>query len=124
MSVFYVAQWSVHDAELEPHSRALAALTAHTRSRHPLIEEVRLFRERWGPGPRHRFVWMERYPTLALFEADCEPPACTCEEVWSPIYACAQDGSFTGSVWSDVLREAWFDRSQASAAIRVNEDLV
>lgn len=111
MSVFYVARWSVSDADLDRHGQALGALGDHTRLEHPLIEEVRLFRERWGPGARHEFIWMERYPNLAILESDCEPPACTCSDVWAPIYACAQVGTFRGAIWNDASPEAWFTRT-------------
>lgn len=110
MSIFYVARWSVREADLVSHADSLANLAMHTQREHPLIEEVRLFRERWGTGPRHQYVWMERYQTLAALESDSEPPACTCADVWAPIYALAQDQSFHAAVWTEASSESWFTR--------------
>jgi len=112
VSVFFVAEWSVSATSLNEHEQALRALAVYTRQIHPSIKEVRIYRQRWGPLARHAYAWTEEYETLQALDQDCEPPACTCEEGWAPIYALAEPGTFKGAIWMGALTDTWFSRRE------------
>jgi len=102
MTTYFVAQWSVPADRLAEHDAALKRLLAHTRG-HAAIRSFQVLRQRWGPLPRHGYLWVEEYDSLDALDRDSRPPACTCVEQWAPIHALAVEGTFRAGVWTNPL---------------------
>jgi len=102
MSTYFVAQWSVPAPRLAEHDAALARLVVHTRG-HAAIRSFQVLRQRWGPLPRHGYLWFEQYESLDALDRDSRPPACACDAQWAPIHALAIEGTFEAGIWTDPL---------------------
>jgi hypothetical protein len=108
MSVYFVAQWTIPEGKKEACEEALKAILAHIQVEHPAIRSVRVFRQIWGPVPRRAYVWYEEYESLTALDQEVGTPQC--DEVWAPIYAMAQEGTFLTGLWSDLQRDLWMQR--------------
>ncbi len=108
MSVYQVFQWSVPEPEADACGRAVEAIGEHIRTAHPTARSFRTYRQVIGPLPLRTYICLLEYESFAAFEADPETPSCS--EAWAPVFAAAEPGSVTVSMWSDPQRGAWFER--------------
>jgi len=108
MSVYFVAQWSVRQPNVEECEKALDQISEHIKSEHPAIKSIQVYRQVWGPFARRAYFWMEEYESLSALESERSTSACA--EVWKPIENMAQDGTYVCSMWSDPNRSLWFSR--------------
>jgi hypothetical protein len=114
MSIYYVAEWSVRQSDVEACEKALAAITDHIRHEHPSVKSIRVYRQTWGPKPRRAYRWYEEYESLTVMENEPETPRC--RAVWMPIEELAMPGTFFGSIWADRSRASWFVRAPDESA--------
>jgi hypothetical protein len=108
MSVFHVVQLSVNPPDFEACDQAIKMLADHIQSVHPAARSFRTYRQIFGPHPWRTYFGVAEFESMTAWDNDPDTPSC--EEVWAPIYAIAQPGSFAMSLWSDSQRESWFER--------------
>lgn len=108
MSVYFVAQWSVRQSAVEPCERALNKVADHIKQDHPSIKSVQVFRQAWGPYASRAYCWLEEYESVTAMGAERSTQQWM--EVWKPIEAMAQDGTYRCSIWDDPHRSIWFSR--------------
>lgn len=99
MSIHLVYQWSIRPEDASACEDQLATVVEHIRDDHPGVLGVRTIRQWSGPLPRRAYIWLEEYESLTAFESGADTPRCL--EVWRPLEAMAQPGTWTASVWVD-----------------------
>lgn len=97
MPVRVVYQWSIRPEDSAACEDGLARIVEHIRADHGDVLGAQLYRQWAGPLPRRAYVWMEEHASLTAIEGSRETPACA--EVWGPLEAIAQPGTWTTSVW-------------------------
>jgi hypothetical protein len=112
MSVYIVYQWSIRPEDSERCNDQLERIAGHVGKDHPEILGVRTFIQSTGPLPRRAYIWWEEWPSLTTLEEDEGTPLCM--ELWKPIEAMAQAGTWTSSMWLDAPPAAQFTRGAAS----------
>ena len=100
MSIHVVYQWSIRPEESAACEDQLARVVEHIRADHGDILGVRTLRQWSGPLPRRAYIWMEEYPSLSSLESGGGDSP-TCLEVWKPLEAMAQPGTWTLRVGVD-----------------------
>jgi len=108
MSVYHVVQWSVSEPDADACGKAVEVIAEHVRAVHPAVASLRTYRQTVGPLPLRTYFVFAEYESLTAMDADPDTPAC--DEVWSPVFAAAQPGTFVVSIWSDPQRASWFER--------------
>jgi hypothetical protein len=108
MSVYFVAQWSVPEAERDACENILARLARHVEQAHPMVRSIQTLRQWWGQFPRRSYVWYEEFDNLDTLQAANDPE--TCAAIWAELSRLADPGSMYGSVWEDTQRDVWFAR--------------
>lgn len=108
MSVYHVVQWSVNEPDADASGNAVEVIADHIRAVHPAVISFRTFRQSVGPLPLRTYFLLVEYDSLTTMDADPDSP--TCDEVWAPVFALAQPGTFIVSIWSDPQRASWFER--------------
>ena len=109
-----VFQWSIRPEETGDCEDHLARVVEHITADHPTILAVRTFRQWTGPLPRRAYIWLEEYENLATLESSPDTPACA--DVWKPIEAMAQAGTWTTSIWLDAAPHLQLARDQPGAS--------
>jgi hypothetical protein len=108
MSVYFVAQWSVPEADRDACEALLETLAAHIREAHPAVRSIRTLRQWWGQFPRRTYIWYEEFDDLATLQGAHDPDTCT--RLWRELSRLADTGTMYGSVWEDPQRGFWFER--------------
>lgn len=99
MSVYVVFQWSIRPEKAGECDAALEKIVDHIRVEHASILGCRTFKQWTGPQPRRGYTWMEEYESVTAIDQDEGTPVCL--EVWKPVEAMADAGTFTAAVWLD-----------------------
>ena len=102
-SLYVVFQWSVRPEDGGRCDEQLKQIVQHIRAEHAEIKGTRTYKQWVGPMPRRAYTWMEEYESFTKIDEGEMTPACL--EVWKPIEAMAQDGTFHASVWFDTPDE-------------------
>lgn len=108
MSVYFVAQWSVAEADRDACESILKALANHIEEAHPMVRSIRTLRQWWGQFPRRTYIWYEEFKDLEALQAADDQA--TCARLWGDLSRLADPGTMHGSVWEDPQREVWFAR--------------
>jgi hypothetical protein len=108
MSVYFVAQWSVPEADRDACEGILADLAAHIEAAHPTVRSIRTMRQWWGQFPRRTYIWYEEFDDLGALQAADDPAVCA--RLWADLSRLADAGTMHGSVWEDPQRGSWFER--------------
>jgi hypothetical protein len=112
VSIYVVYQWSIRPEDQERCNEQLARIATHIHDDHPDIITARTFVQSSGPLPRRAYIWWEEWPSLTSLDKDDGTPVCL--ELWKPIEAMAQAGTWTSSIWLDAPEPTQFTRGDAS----------